>query len=131
VRQFGLNNPTGASSSAVGHSSKLANDGDTTTYWAPAEDDAAPWLLINLEKIVHCQGLELEFPQAGAYRFLAQIDDGQGGWRDLVDQSTTTDTAQRRVFATKSLVGGQVRIKLMTPEGAQAGIAEVRATGTM
>lgn len=131
ARQFGLNNPTAASSSSVGHSSKLANDGDATTYWAPTEDDAAPWLLINLEKIVHCQGLELEFPQAGAYRFLAQIDDGQGGWRDLVDQSTTTDTAQRRVFATKPLVGGQVRIKLMTPAGALAGIAEVRVTGTM
>jgi hypothetical protein len=128
---FGLNNPTGASSSAKGHESRFVNDGDPSTWWAAAKGDDASWVSISPEKVIQFRKLEITFPQAGNYRFVAQVEGEGGQWINLVDESETNQTAQRRLVETKRIVGARMRVKVLPPQGAPAGVAEISIIGAM
>jgi hypothetical protein len=128
---FGTDNPTGASSNATGHESRFVNDGNPATWWQAAKGDAARWVLISTEKVIQFRKLEITFPQAGNYRFVAQIEGEDGEWLELIDQSATADTAQKRVVETKRLIGTRVRVTVIPPAGAPAGVAEISIVGAM
>ncbi len=128
---FGLNNPTFASSSAPDHSSRLVNDGDPATYWAPAPGDAAMSVTVDMERVVEVYGLSLTFPQAAPYGFIAEVQDRQGNWQKLVEQVEGQEMAQTRTFETDAHEGRNVRIRLRVPAGAIAGLSEVRITGAL
>ena len=128
---FGRDNPTSSSSTAKGHESRLVNDGDSSTWWQAAKGDAAPWVLISTEKVIQFRKLEITFPRAGNYRFVAQMEGEGGQWVDLVDRSASDETAQKRVVETKRLIGTRMRVKVLPPPGAPAGIAEISIIGAM
>src|SRR3546814_490198 len=126
---FGKDNPTGASSSAHGHSSRLVNDGDPGTWWIAKSDDDAPWVSISPEKILQFRRLEITFPQPGNYRFVAEVEGQNGNWAVVADQSATADTAQTRNIDVKRVVGSRLRVRNVAPAGAPAGAAETPLTG--
>ncbi|SNT02757.1 glycoside hydrolase family 2 protein [Sphingopyxis indica] len=128
---FGKDNPTGASSSAHGHSSRLVNDGDPGTWWIAKSDDDAPWVSISPEKILQFRRLEITFPQPGNYRFVAEVEGQNGNWAVVADQSATADTAQTRNIDVKRVVGSRLRVRIVAPAGAPAGVAEIRIIGAM
>ena len=128
---FGLNNPTFASTSAPDHSSRMANDGNPATYWAPTADDQVKGVTVDMERFVEVHGLTLTFPQMGAYGFVAEIQDRQGNWQKLVEQIEGQETTQTRTVETDPREGRNVRIHLRVPAGAVAGLAEVQMTGAL
>jgi hypothetical protein len=128
---FGLNNPTFSSSSAPGHSSQLVNDGSPATYWAPAPGDARMEVVIDLERVVQIHQLQLTFPRAAPYGFVAEAQDRTGAWRKLVEQVEGRDSAQTRTLETDTVEGRRVRIRLRPPADAVAGLSEIRITGAL
>lgn len=129
--EFGLNNPTFASSSAPAHSSRLANDGDPATYWSPAPDDSEMTLAIDLERVVEVHSLTITFPQSAPYGFMAEILDEQGQWRKLVDEFPGMQDAITRKLETEPVVGRRVRIRFWPPKDATVGISELRVSGAL
>jgi hypothetical protein len=128
---FGKDNPTGASSSAPGHTSRLVNDGDAASYWMAAKGDESPWVSVSPEKVLQFRKLEITFPRPGNYRFVAQVENEDREWIDAADESASSDTAQKRVVETKRVIGSRVRVKVIPPPGAPAGIAEISIVGAM
>lgn len=128
---FGQDNPTGASSSARGRESRFVNDGDPATYWMAAEGDASPWVSVSPEKILQFRRLEITFPQPGNYRFVAEVEDQNGMWVVVADQSATTDIAQTRTVDVTRVVGSRLRVKIEAPAGAPPGVADIRIIGAM
>lgn len=128
---FGSNNPTFASSSAPDHSSQRVNDGDPSTYWAPAAGDTTMSVTIDLERVVEIHRLTLTFPQAAAYGFVAEVRDRQGNWQKLIEQVEGQDDRQTRSIETEALAGRQIRVRLRPPTGALTGLSEIQALGAL
>ncbi|RZF66312.1 beta-galactosidase [Sphingomonas populi] len=128
---FGLNNPTFSSSNAPDHSSRLANDGNAATYWAPATGDATGTITIDMERVVEVHRLTLSFPQAGTYGFVAEVQDSQGTWQKLAEQIEGQDSSQTRTVETEAHAGRNVRVRLRAPAGAIVGLAELQITGAL
>jgi hypothetical protein len=126
---LGLDNPTDASSSADGHSSRLVNDGDAATYWAPQAGDTAMAVTIDLERVASIHKLVLTFPQAAAYGFVAETTDGNGQWQTLAQQPVGAQASRTRTLDTAPLEGRRVRVRLLVPAGAIAGLSEVHVVG--
>jgi len=128
---FGTNNPTNASSSAPGHSSRMANDGNAATFWQAAAGDAEPWLLVNPERILEYRRLQISFPRAGAYGFVAEVRGDDGVWHRVAEQAAGTDDRREREVTTLQAKGGPLRIHVTAPHDAPAGIAELRIIGVL
>jgi hypothetical protein len=121
---FGLKNPTQASSSAAGHAPSLANDGDAATWWAPAADDAAPWIAIDPERIVNYRRLAVRFAPGGRCGVTAEAQDTGGVWQVLADVPAAADTFDVPV---RAVTGRRLRLRLA---GANCRIADVVIMGT-
>ena len=128
---FGSDNPTDASSSAPGHSSRLVNDGDPATYWAPVPGDRTMSVTVDTERLVEMHRLMLSFPQEAPYGYMAEVQDRQGLWRPLAAQAPGSDRSRTRDVATNKVTGRRVRVRLLVPAGAVAGLSELRVTGTL
>jgi hypothetical protein len=128
---FGLNNPTFSSSNAAGHSSRLTNDGNPTTYWAPAAGDSTGTVTLDMERLVEVHRLTLTFPQAAAYGFVAEIESEPGKWQKLAEQIEGQEGSQTRTVETEAVQGRNVRITLRVPTGAIAGLSELQMTGML
>jgi hypothetical protein len=127
AQAFGLKNPTQASSSAAGHAPSLANDGDAATWWAPAADDARPWLVVDPERIVNYGRLAVRFGPDGRCDVSAEAQDTGGVWQPLGDAAATADTLDVPVHA---VTGRQLRLRLTAPAGGTCRVADVVITGT-
>jgi beta-galactosidase len=128
---FGLNNPTFSSSNAPDHSSRLINDNNPLTYWAPAPGDTARSVTLDMERVVEVHRLTLTFPQAAAYGFVAEVETGPGKWQKLAEQIEGQDASQTRTVETEAVQGRNVRVTLRAPIGAIVGLSEIRVTGTL
>lgn len=128
VTFYGTNNPTKASSSAPGHTPNLVNDGNADTYWQAAADDKNPWVLVDVERVLLIKGLTITFPSAGAYGFVAEVQQGDG-WQFLAQQAPLPDDQRVRTFSTQAVKGTRIRIRLTAPEGLVPGISEIRIAG--
>jgi len=128
---FGLNSPTSASSSAPGHSSQLADDGDPATFWLAASGDPAPSLTIDPERILEYHKLRIVFPAAAAYGFTAEVRGTDGRWSVLVAEPVGSDTRRQREIVTPHRTGEALRITVEAPRGAPPGIAEAAIVGAI
>ena len=91
--------PTRASSSAPGHASGLANDGNPATSWrAEASATGVVSWEVFLEVAYDIHRITLEFPEEAAYRYVIEVSADGGGFKRVVDQSDNR-TAVRRVTA--------------------------------
>lgn len=131
---FGRDNPTRASSETPGHSGRLANDGNPATYWQSEPGDPAPWLCIDLERIVTVDGTRLVFPIAGAWRYKIEISsDGRRNWTTVADRTRARAGGRERVDAAEegTARGRFVRVTLLGwPEPGSPGISEFSVVGT-
>lgn len=128
---FGLNNPTFSSSNAPDHSSRLVNDGDPATYWAPAVGDTSISVTVDMERFVEVHRLKVVFPQAAPYGFVAEIQDRQGNWHKLVEQIPGMDASQTRDLETEAKEGRNVRLRLWPSGEGVVGVSEIQITGTL
>jgi hypothetical protein len=129
--RLGKNTPTSASSEAVGHSARLANDGDASTFWQARNAGAGAWWQVDLERLVVVKQTKITFPAQGNYRYKIEISSDAVQWKPLADQSRTTSstsvrtddapTAQRVRFLRVTFIG--------TPPGGKAALAEVEVFG--
>jgi beta-galactosidase len=125
---YGVNNPTFASSSAPGLSAGLAADGKPDTAWKPAPDDKAPSLILDTEKHLLVSRIQLTFPAASVYRYTLEISDDGQTWRPVADLRNNTERQSAREFAlTPNVTGGSVRVTFT--DTATAALAEIRVTG--
>ena len=133
--KFGRENPTRASSEAPGHSGRLANDGNAATFWQAATGDTAPWLQIDLERLVNVQQIRLTFPAEGDWRYRIEVSaDGLQDWRLLAGPTQAGNRRAERtdpVEATER-TGRFLRLTLLGwPDGGAPALAEVEVTGTL
>jgi hypothetical protein len=124
---FGLKNPTQSSSSAAGHPSSLANDGDAATWWAPAPDDGKPWIVVDPERIVNYTRLTVQFAPGGRCDVRAETQDTGGVWQPLADAQATADTLE---LATHAVTGRQLRLLLTPAAGGTCRVADIGIKGT-
>ena len=126
---FGGDNPTDASSSAPGHASRLVNDGNASSFWAPAADDRSPWVAIDLERIVTVRRLMVTLAAPGRYAVQADLETADGKWATLARQ-TLGDSVQERIeIDTEALTGRRLRVRVYAAPGTAVGVAEIRAVG--
>jgi len=124
---FGLNNPTLASSEAAGHSANLGNDGNTSTFWQPQDDDANPCWQVDLERAVTMTQAKITFPAESNYRYKIEVSSDGLAWTPVADETRTTSTDKIRtdVFA-KEISGHLLRV---TFAGKPAAVAELEVSG--
>ncbi|WP_211841812.1 glycoside hydrolase family 2 protein [Massilia eburnea] len=128
---FGGNNPTSASSSAPAHQSLMANDGDADSYWAPAQEDPAPWLLVDLERIVTVHRLVLGLRSPGQYAVRAEIAGADGTWAILTDLPMADYASKDVELPTEAATGRKVRLSLRSARPANVGVTELRVAGKL
>ncbi|MBI2513276.1 MAG: discoidin domain-containing protein [Opitutae bacterium] len=133
--KFGIENPTRASSEAPSETARGANDGNALTTWRAAAGDTAPWLRIDLERVVTIQAVRLTFPVAGAWRCRVDVSqDGERDWRVFADSAPIeTPNMWTPQTLTGAPVGGRyLRVTLLAwPEGVTPGIGDVTVSGTI
>ena len=131
---LGRDNPTRASSEAPGHSGRLANDGNTATFWQAVPGDRNAWLWVDLERIVTVSQTKLILQSKGNWRYLIEIsNDGEANWKPIVDQTqTTSSSADRTDLVTGASSSGRfVRVTITdTPNGQAPAVAELQVLGT-
>ena len=128
---FGLNNPTSASSSAQGHASNLANDGNPFTSWRAAPGDPAPWLSVDPERIVQYRQVRIVFPETARWAVTAETRTLGGQWRKLASHPAGADPIRECTLETDHVTGGPLRLSISAPPGVQAGITEAEIKGVL
>ncbi len=123
ARSFGRNNPTFASSAAAGHSSGLAADGDTSSYWQPAQSDHSVWWKLDMEKRVKVERIEIHFGATGSFRYMVEVG-VDGGWTTVAG-GTGRDMV--RSITVPGLPGKEIRVRF--PDATSARLAEVKVVG--
>jgi len=126
-QEFGLKNPTFASSSTPGHASSLVNDGNVDSWWAPAANDRQPWIIVDPERILNYHRVSIRFAPGARCDIKAEAQDVGGVWRPLAD---ATATADRLAFAVQAVTARRLRLSLDVPIGGTCNIAEIGITGT-
>jgi hypothetical protein len=131
---LGLNNPTRASSESPGHGGRLANDGNTRTFWQADTADTNAWLSIDLERNANVSSVKLAFPFDGNWRYRVEIsDDGNGNWKMISDQTQTASSAKNQTLSAAAGARGRfLRVTFVgTPDAKPAALAEVEALGNL
>jgi hypothetical protein len=116
-----LNRPTDASSSAVGHSSRLADDGDAATFWAPGASGPA-WWQIDFEGRCRLQNVRLAFAGAQTPRYGIEVSDDGAAWSAVVEHQS----GAAEIRLPDGTVGRFVRVVF---ESADVRLAEVKVLG--
>lgn len=126
---FGQNNPTLASSEVVGHFARFGNDGNTSTFWQPQDNDPNPWWQVDLERAVTMGETKITFPAEGNYRYKIEVSTDGLNWTPVADQTETasTDKIRTDVFA-KEISGHLLRV---TFTGKPAEVAELEVLGRL
>ena len=131
---LGRDNPSRASGEAPGHSARLANDGNSSTFWQDNAGDANAWLQIDLERVVKIAQTKLTFPRPGNWRYKIETsDDGETNWKLLVDQThaISEDMERMDTMLGNSISGRFVRVTIVeSPDGQPAALSEIEVFGT-
>jgi hypothetical protein len=131
---LGLNNPTRASSESPGHGGRLANDGNTITFWQADTADTNAWFSIDLERNATVSSVKLSFPFDGNWRYRVEIsDDGNNNWKMISDQTQTASSAKIQTLSAAAGARGRfLRVIFVgTPDDKPAALAEVEALGNL
>jgi len=132
VANIALDRPTNASSMAEGHQSKLATDGDNSTYWAADANAAGPqWWECNLEGIYDVSSLSVRFAGAGSYAYEIQTTpDDRVTWKTVAKGTAVAAGAPITIPLPAGTRTSGLRIVLdAVPSGAVPGLAEVAVRG--
>lgn len=130
VQTFGPNNPTFASSQPKQHGAGLAADGNAATHWEASKDDNAPWWVLDTEKRLEVQSLDIAFPQTDIYKYAIETSDDNQNWTILIDKTMNDNAGQSfaQSFAPASAPKARfIRIRFI--QGSPASISEVTVHG--
>ncbi|CAN5397977.1 glycoside hydrolase family 2 TIM barrel-domain containing protein [soil metagenome] len=132
IAQFwGRQNPTRVSSERDGHPGRLATDGDTKTFWQPADSDEHPTLLVDFERSIAVESVRISFPTPSVYGFVVECSaDGQK-WETAVDKSENKD--KMRDFEARILAGAvarSMRVRFIDWHESSPRVSELQAFGT-
>ena len=131
---LGMNGPTRASSETSGHSARLANDGNPSTFWQAAAGDTNAWFQVDLERMVTVSKTRLMFPRPGNWRYKIEIsNDGETNWKLLADQTHTSNTSANRTDLVQgdAIPGRFMRVIIAeSPLEQSAALAELEVSGT-
>ena len=131
---LGRDNPTRASSEAVGHTGRFANDGNPATFWQATDGDQNRWLALDLERIVAVTRVKLIFPSEGEWGYNVEIsNDGLTDWKKIGDEKANPGLAKEKTLnATSGASGRFLRVTITsTPAGQSPAVAELEVTGTL
>jgi hypothetical protein len=128
---FGLENPTKASSEAPGHNAGLGNDGNPATFWQAQGAATNAWWQVDLERVVAVSQTRLVFPSEGNYRYRIEFSSDQANFAPGVDQTRNLTTDKSRTDAVVPAVTGRfVRVTFTgLPAGKPAALAEMEIVG--
>jgi hypothetical protein len=127
---FGRENPTRASSETSGHSARLGNDGDASTFWQAQDGDANAWWQVDLERLIGITQTTLTFPTEGNYHYKIEVSEDETHWTLFADQIGTTSVARSRVDTAPETIGRFLRVTFCgPPAGIPAAVAEVEVRG--
>ena len=132
LTSFGRENPTRVSSETLGHSGRLANDGDPSTFWQAGAGDTNAWLQVDLERIVAVSQTRLTFPTEGHWHYRIEIsNDGKNDWNLVANQSQSVVTEKVRDDIAQSGARGRfLRVTFTNLSlGQSAALAELAAFG--
>lgn len=83
LQTYGCNSPTFASTSAEGHSAGQAADGNNSTFWQPAEGDAAPSWTLDVERTLQIAEIHAVFKQSVSA--VVEVSKDQKIWVKIAD----------------------------------------------
>jgi beta-galactosidase len=131
VANIALDRPTNASSMAAGHQSRLASDGDNSTYWAAAPDATGPqWWESDFEGVYDVSALTVRFQSNGSYVYEIQGSADRVTWKTVMQG--TEDASGRPVtinLPTGTRTSGLRIVLDSVPAGATPSLAEVAVRG--
>lgn len=130
---FGLDNPTRSSSEAAGHSSRMASDGNPSSFWLAADTETGSWWQVDLERFVDIKEIKLTFPEAANFCYRLETLDSENKWKIIADHSKSASTEKIRIEKTKEKITGRFLKVTFTglPKGKAAAISEVEVMGTI
>ena len=85
---YGKDSPVFAGSSAPGHSAGLAADGDTATFWRPADEDTRPYVTLDAERTLSLQVVKAVFAVEAPVHFVVEASADEVGWKKVADVSS-------------------------------------------
>lgn len=72
--------PTQASSVASGIRASFANDGDGTTFWAPALSDTHPWWNLDMENFYQVKEVRIQVPELSVTSYIIELSADNKNW---------------------------------------------------
>jgi len=128
-----LNRPTAASSSAVDHTSRMANDGNIATYWEPGQGaQGDSWWQVDFESRCHVKSVRLSLAKAAAYRYVIEYADEEGDWTPVADRRGNANVASE-INETLPETAAVRFLRFVfgpLPDGSPIQLNEVRVLGT-
>lgn len=123
--------PTRVSSSAEGHSPRLANDGDMKTFWQSGEKaNEKAWWLVDMENIYRLSKIDITFKEEQKVKYGIQISMDGNNWKEILDQTVSDNKKISVETLSSNNVGRFLRIVFISiPEGNSSNIAEIEAFG--
>ena len=85
---YGKDSPVFAGTSAPGHSAGLAADGDTATFWRPADEDARPYVTLDAERTLSLQVVKAVFAGETPGHFVVEASADEADWKKVADVSS-------------------------------------------
>jgi beta-galactosidase len=130
---FGRNSPTFPSSALPDHPGALADDGDTKTYWQPADNDANPSWTVDTERFVTVSRVRITLARETVCHVKIDVSDDQKTWRPLADLSADDrSSATLEATAPANTSGRFVRLQFQSlPANAPIQLTEVDISGTL
>lgn len=89
--------PTRVSSSAEGHSPRLANDGDPKTFWQSVEKlGEKAWWQVDMENIYSLSEIKIAFKEEQVAQYEIQVSEDGNKWTTVCDQTANTTSVKTR-----------------------------------
>ena len=129
LQTFGPNNPTFCSSSANGHSSAFAADGDESTYWQASENDPERSWTLDTEKGLSIRHIRIAFPDLAPYQYKVEVSMDREHWSLIPDQTNNKQNENIRMI--QVVPGIQGRFVRISFTGEKAAITDVQVIGTV
>jgi beta-galactosidase len=129
-QKFGVNNPTFASSQTASHPAGAAADGNEKTWWASADDDTSPYLMLDTEKGLKLNTVELTFPTEKVWRFCLEgsIDGKQ--WITLDNLWNNQTPFAKWTYKASAKAQSTIRfIRVKYSDTTQAALSEIDVRG--
>ncbi|HEY3559052.1 MAG TPA: glycoside hydrolase family 2 TIM barrel-domain containing protein [Kribbella sp.] len=127
---FGRHTPTRSSTGLPGHPSMHVNDGSTFTYWAAATTDDDPWVLVDLERLVAVERVDVTFHEPdNAPEYVVEASDDRRRWHLVAEHSAATTHMGTHRIPARGVTALQVRVRIRPTQGSTAAIADLSVRG--